>query len=402
MALVSATIAVTFTSEYAGCNRVCYTLGNSAGYTCINGTCAGGGASCTVDIPITVDNETCPSVTFTGYVQSCCELVSSLEGRVPFSVTFTPSPSCKRYIATCNNVPLRSIVVTAGGGGYAVFTNPSVSFTGGGGAGATGYANVGTGFILTSNIFNSGSGYTASGIYTNVPLTGGAGTGAQATVTIAGGVVSLFTITNAGNGYLSTDSLSFSNASVGGAGSGAVIHITTDNGIVISVTLTSFGSGYTSTPGVVIAPGKAGNATAVANLGYCISDSESFPVVSCAGGSPTSPVLNNSLQPGQSVDFCTVGTPSSPAGYTIAQDTGSCLCNCQNATLSATGTTGVVNYKATICADSNGGSNSGKIVTGSISPTGSPSSLTSCMVSGSLITTTTGNAVAVITYNGNC
>lgn len=72
-----------------------------------------------------------------------------------------------------------------------------------------------TGGSLTSlTISNGGSGYTSA---PTVSLTGGGGAGAAATAVISGGVVTGLTLTNAGTGYTSAPTVSFS----GGGGSGA-------------------------------------------------------------------------------------------------------------------------------------------------------------------------------------
>lgn len=391
MALVAATITVKFTSNYIGCHRVCYRINNSGGYTCINTTCTGSGTQCSVDIPITVDNESCPTVEFDGYAQPCCEDISSLSGRIPFSTTFVPSPACKRYVATCNSVSLLSISVTNGGGGYVVPSNPSVSFSGGGGgSGATATANVGTGFIKTTSIsfIGGGSGYTP-GTYINVNLLGGSGSGAKGSFTVSGGgVVTLGTVTTVGNGYVTGDVLHPDAAAMGGNITNATFSVITDYGTVISVILNTLGSGYTIAPSVIIAPGISSAATAIANLGYC----GLFTVNSCTGTG--TPVGDNFIQPGQSIDFCTQGTPPAPADYTIAQDSGNCLCNCTSTTLTATGSQGTVMYKATAC--------NGAIFGGSLSPLASPSSITGCIVTGSLIIKNVGGAVGVVTTHGGC
>lgn len=389
MGATAGSLTINFTADYVGCHRVCYRLNNSGGYTCVNTTCTGGGALCSVTIPITVDNETCPTVEFDGYAQACCQDVSSLVGRIPFSATFVPSPACKRYVATCNSVSLFSIVMTNVGAGYTVA--PGISFTGGGGgAGAAAHANIGTGFITSSAIAGGGAGYVNPGTYLAVPLTGSAtGVGAQATITIAGGVVTVLTITNVGNGYKSTDVLSFNAAVAGGNTINATFSIVTDYQKLNSITLDSLGSGYTVAPAVVIAPAFATTpATATATLGYCAS----FTVNSCTGSG--SPVGDNMIQPGQSVDFCTAGVPPAPANYTIAQDTGNCLCTCTSTTIAAGGSNGSVIYRYTAC--------NGAIVSGSISSIASPSSITVCAVSGSVITSVTGGAIATVTTHGAC
>ncbi len=385
MALTPGTLTITFTSEYTGCHRVCYRQNSSGGYTCVDTTCTGGGASCSVAIAITVDNETCSNVSFDGYAQACCEDVSSLTGRIPFSATFVPSPACKRYLATCNSAALASVTVTNGGSGYA--SAPAISFTGGGGSGAAAHSTIGAGIILTSAI-GAGGTYNVDGTYVGVDMVGSAtGTGAKATVTIAGNTVTILTITTPGTGYRNTDVIYPTAAAVGGATVNATINITTDYQTVTSIVLDALGSGYTSVPTVVIAPGGSG-AAGTAVLGYCVG----FAVDSCTGTGR--PVEDDMIQPGQSVDFCTAGTPPAPANYTIIQDTGNCLCNCTSTTLTATGSSGSVQFRATLC--------NGAVLSGTANPLGSPSSATACIVTGSLIIKNVGGAVGVITTNGAC
>jgi uncharacterized protein len=74
---------------------------------------------------------------------------------------------------------LKQVTVTAPGSAYA--TAPAVSFTGGGGTGATATAVVSGGLVTGVNITNPGSGYTSA---PTVVFTGGGGTLAAATATI--------------------------------------------------------------------------------------------------------------------------------------------------------------------------------------------------------------------------
>lgn len=84
---------------------------------------------------------------------------------------------------TCNSagfgqaVPggVNQITVTAGGSGYT--SPPAVSFTGGGGSGATAVATVSGGAVTSISITNSGTNFNSSPA---VVLTGGAGSGAAA------------------------------------------------------------------------------------------------------------------------------------------------------------------------------------------------------------------------------
>lgn len=387
MAATPGTIKVCFTTNYTGTHRVCYRLsGSSGGYTCVNKDCAGGGANCCAEITITVDNETCNTLVYEGYVQPACEDISSTANRVAFTTSFVPSPTCKRYVATCGSAGLDSVTIDDGGTAYS--SAPSVSFTGGGGTGATASATIGTGFILTSSITSGGT-YNVDGTYTNVDMQGSAtGTGAKATVTIAGNTITILTITTPGNGYRNTDVLYPAAAAVGGATVNGQIAITTDYQKVTAITITAAGSGYTSAPTVVIAPSSGTQARATAVLGYCVA----FSVTSCDGISGN-PVADNWIRPGSSVNFCTAGTPPAPTNYTITQSS-NCLCNCQTTKIAATGSSGSVQYRYTTC---NGG-----LVSGTLDPTASPSSITVCAVSGSPIVKNVGAATGTITLHGAC
>ena len=73
-----------------------------------------------------------------------------------------------------------SINITAGGSNYT--TAPTVSFSGGGGTGAAGFATInGSGAVTGVTITNAGSGYTST---PNITFTGGEGSGATATASL--------------------------------------------------------------------------------------------------------------------------------------------------------------------------------------------------------------------------
>lgn len=71
--------------------------------------------------------------------------------------------------------------ITMGNGGTGYTSAPAVSFTGGGGTGATATATVVGGVVTKVTVTNPGSGYTTA---PTVVLTGGAGTGATATASV--------------------------------------------------------------------------------------------------------------------------------------------------------------------------------------------------------------------------
>ena len=74
---------------------------------------------------------------------------------------------------------VNQITVSAGGSGYT--SPPAVTFTGGGGTGATAVATVSNGAVTSVSVTNSGSGYNSS---PTVVFTGGAGSGATASVAV--------------------------------------------------------------------------------------------------------------------------------------------------------------------------------------------------------------------------
>lgn len=189
--------------------------------------------------------------------------------------------------AVLQGVPIESITLTNGGSNY---TNPSVTITGGNGAGATAEAIVETGVIDSIKLLGgvrevtvvkSGSGYIdppevvigtavdrievlagGSG-YTMPPvvtLTGGGGSGAEGIAVISGSITSV-TITNGGDGYVTAPNVTIT----GGGGEGATATATILNGAVDTITIVTEGSGYTSNPTVEIDPPSVGTgATAVA------------------------------------------------------------------------------------------------------------------------------------------
>lgn len=84
------------------------------------------------------------------------------------------------------------ITITDEGSGYT--SAPTVSFSGGGGSGATALAEVTGGVITNIIVTNVGSGYTSS---PTVSFSGGGGSGATATASISSGLTTLNNVTSA-------------------------------------------------------------------------------------------------------------------------------------------------------------------------------------------------------------
>ena len=82
-------------------------------------------------------------------------------------------------------------LTTSGGSGYT--SAPTVAFTGGGGSGAAGTANVSGGAVTSITITSGGSGYSSA---PGISYTGGGGSGAGGNVILTGGAVSSVRMNN--------------------------------------------------------------------------------------------------------------------------------------------------------------------------------------------------------------
>lgn len=277
MATQIATIIVNFNSNYAGCHRLFWRKGGAGPYTGpIEATppCTGGGAPCSITFYDIVDTESCDNVVYDGYVQACCEPVSSLIGRIPWTTSFTPSPTCFPVTITCYATEVLSIEVTTENTTfYAV--PPAVTLIGGGFSSlATADAIIGTGEITNLLILVPGTGPdVAPGSYG--PVGGinivGSGTAVQVTATSLNSVVGP-PYPSGGFTYLNTITLVSSSAdwSVGdtfeidpssiGNIAGVLIEVgATDEGKIIGFTITDPGAGYTTPPLVSISPQDPGD-----------------------------------------------------------------------------------------------------------------------------------------------
>lgn len=133
--------------------------------------------------------------------------------------------------------------VTMGNLGTGYTSAPTVAFSGGGGSGAAGTANLTNGIALA--IGAGGTGYTAAPTVTISPPPAG-GVQATATVTVAGGIITGVNVTNPGTGYtaLPTVTITPTNGGTGG------VLTPTLTGRVGSVTITNGGSNYASAPSI--------------------------------------------------------------------------------------------------------------------------------------------------------
>ena len=164
------------------------------------------------------------------------------------------------------------------GSGYPTGTF-ALSFTGGGGSGATGTFSTSGGQVTAIAL-------TGVGAYSDTPSVGFPipGSGAAITATESGGSITVLTITAGGTGYVTgTYPLAFT----GGAGSGAAATYTVNSsGVVASTTITAPGTGYTSAPAVSLPTGSG--AVAVASLSSGVA---SITIIDGGTGLTGTPIL---------------------------------------------------------------------------------------------------------------
>ena len=257
---------------------------------------------------------------------------------------------------------VNAVNVTSGGSGYGAA--PAVTFTGGGGTGATGTAVISREVTsVTINVGGHGAGYTSA---PTVNFTGGGGSGAAATAGLGYGVSSIG-ISAAGSGYTARPTATIAPAPAGGINASANNGNTTGTFLSVSGFVFTSGSGYTSAPTVTIAaPGGActpvgvrATATAsidttahvvtgitVTNPGSCYT---ARPTVTISGGGGTGASASALL----SLNKVVLSNPG--AGYTAAPSVTISAAPTGGTTATATSTLSTVGgvYSVTI---TNGGS----------------------------------------------
>lgn len=105
-------------------------------------------------------------------------------------------------VATILNGNVSTITLLTGGTGYTNGSNVSITFSGGGGSGASAIAGITTFATgtLSFAVVSGGSGYTNTA-NTTISFTGGGGTGAVAKAIVQGNAITQVIMTNNGTGY---------------------------------------------------------------------------------------------------------------------------------------------------------------------------------------------------------
>jgi len=330
MAVVSATITVDFTANYAGDHRVCWQIQGSGGpYDCstiVN--CVGGATACQAIFNADVNTTSCDGmVTFEGYIQATCEDILSTNGRLAFTVDFTPTVVCQKYEITCDYAGLDGIGIVDGGLDYLVgdtvviTRDPSDTQVL---DGSVTINAVGDGVINTiTGLLSAGTGYLATEILTVVDSVG-IGAGATITINSVGGSGEILTYTLTTNGTDYTGPLTFT----GGSGVAADFDIIegTDYdafGKVLSFTVVAPGL-YDIAPAISITTGTGSGFDGIFTLDVCGNWAIGND---CVGADPID--LPSGLSTTETFGVCVEGAlgvvpadyTATPIGCCIAADT---------------------------------------------------------------------------------
>jgi hypothetical protein len=262
-------LTVDFISEFAGNHRICWRIGAGL-YDCATIVpCTGNGTACAALIVLNLEDNSCDEVEFNGYVQAQCHDISSLEGRIPFDITFTPSPACDYWKFSCTGsvVALESKNL---GSGYVQGATIAINFaTTGGGGGAIANAHIGNDSIDNLTNVNAGTGYPVDGIYYNVAtIPGGgnptaAGTGFEfGEIEIVGGIVvnwSTAIMSDAGQNYALTETIILDPGVVGAPVTPAIFQVVAlfNNDEMAWIELVNPGANYDEPVTATLASGNA-------------------------------------------------------------------------------------------------------------------------------------------------
>lgn len=224
-----------------------------------------------------------PAVTITGGGGGSGATASAVVGAVVSGITvtnpgsgYTSAPAVT--ITGTSFTPASAVAVMAvggitapaGGTGSNYIVGDRVTFTGGGGAGASGtVATVSsTGGILTVTETNAGSGYTSA------PTAVVGGTGAVLTPVLSTtGTVGSVTVTTPGSGYVVGDVVTFTGTSTTAAT--ATVGTVSSLGAILTVTISTPGAGYTAAPTATVGGTGATLTTALVVSGITVTSAGS-------------------------------------------------------------------------------------------------------------------------------
>ena len=296
---------------------------------------------CTAQIGITVDDETCDDVIYEGYIQPCCQEEASLDGRVPFTVTFTPNPTCKSYLLTCDSSGVSLVNVDTPGSGYTPGATVAVVIADPAGTLAAADCKVEDDGVeaFTTNLPQAA--VIANGVYDEVLgvnlVVAGTPTPGYFDITVVSNVITSVVVTpptngnpvTTGEGYTVGDTITFA------APFNALVLTVTDiydNGEVLVCVVTAAGSGYTG-PTTATLPAVGPEVAPVLSVVNTLCDPIEYFGTGC--DDDVTP-LRPDVALGATVQICRkgdVGTP--PANMSIVE--GGCCADpgCETWTITA-------------------------------------------------------------------
>jgi hypothetical protein len=186
-------------------------------------------------------------------------VVTNAYGRLTSSaatLTVTLKPATAALIVTTNGF-ITGATLLDGGCGYS--SAPAISFSGQGGSGATGFAQISNGTVTNIVVTSAGSGYPTDALLLIAPpvfpsLRIAQGLFRPPTATawpiISSGFVIGAIVTGRGSDYTEVPSVTISDVT----GSGAAAYAQVSSGSVVNIVVTKAGSGYTTNTVINISP----------------------------------------------------------------------------------------------------------------------------------------------------
>lgn len=337
MAIETAEITIDFTANTDGCHRAAFRIqGSGAPYDTSNEVVCAGVGACQIIITTTVNTTSCDGpITFEGYIQPCCEDVTSLAARTAWTQVYTPTVVCERYEISIDEGNLSSVNIKDPGKLYEpgntinFARQPGDTFVSPGDDSAAnvsgGYGvDLGDGIINSiTSLINGGASYTVADVINIGPTTG---VTAQIRVDAVDGLgaITFYTLITNGSEYVEGP-YTFT----GGTGVGADFEIVSTQeggadfdryGAILNVNVTTPGR-YSIDPVITIGTGTGSNGELTGKF-EAPSGDWAGAGVDCAGN----PVTIADLTLGD-IPYAICldgGIAATPANYAVVQ-TGCCI-----------------------------------------------------------------------------
>jgi len=347
MAVEFIDITIDFTAAVAGCHRCGFRkVGDPTYDTSTEVICAGVGP-CTILVTSTINTTSCDGIVdFEGYIQPCCEDVTSLAERTAWGVTYTPTVACDRVEITMDDATVTGITIKDPGYLYEI-VNPLVITRQPGDLyvidAVANIATIGDGVMGATlpAISSPGLGYTSGDILDVIQVPVTTGTTAQYRVIGAvggGGEVLTIALITAGSEYYDEGTFTFS----GGTGAGVDLDIVSiqNNGLqynrygAILTTAVTVNGQYSIQPIMTITTGSGLNGDLSADTHSPTTPIWATAVNDCTAGAIT--ITNLTLADTPFAICCDPLAPTPPVGSGYIVTPGGCCINADTTTTACT------------------------------------------------------------------